>query len=86
MPTPTTTKRPRFLKASEGLSARARNAMSMPYYTPRQRHPNEATPPAICNGSMPSAEPYRTGDGDARQFQRPGSTAALAIPSRGFRT
>ena len=86
MPTPTTTKRRRFVKASEGLSARARNAMSMPYYTPRQRHPDEATPPAICNGSMPSATPYRAGDGEVRQAQRPGSTAALAIPSRGFPT
>jgi hypothetical protein len=86
MTTPTTAKRPRFIKASEGLSAKSRKAMSMPYYTPRQRHPDEATPPAICNGSMPSSTQYRTGDGEVRQAQRPGSAAALAIPSHGMRT
>ncbi len=86
MTTTNTAKRPRFLKASESLSTRARNALRMPYYTPRERHPDEAAPTTICNGMMPSTNAYRTGDGEVRQPQRPGSTVALDIPSRGFRT
>lgn len=81
---PATTQR--WTKPRDQLSKSARDALQLPRCAPRQRHPDEATPTAICNGSMPSAQPYRTGDGDARQYQRPGSAAALAIPSHGFRT
>lgn len=85
---PAPAKNPRFLKASEQLSQKARLAMNMPRCAPRKRKPGEALPVTIHNG-MPSTTPYRTGDGEARfahQPQRPGSTAALAIPSHGFPT
>lgn len=73
-------------RPSDKLSLKTRITLGMPRYAPRKRQPNEATPTVICNGMVPSHTEYRTGDGEVRQAQRPGSTQALAIPSHGFRT
>lgn len=84
-PSKTKDKSHKFAKASEHLSQKARLALNMPRCAARQRQPGEALPVTIHNG-MPSAMPYRTGDGEVRQAQRPGSTVALAIRSHGFPT
>ena len=68
--------------SSDTLSQRTRNALSLKPYRKRERDPKEAMPIAICNGAV--KHHYRTGDGEARQYQRPGSEIAIAIPSRGF--
>ena len=38
----------------------------------------------MCNATMPGS--YRTGDGEVRQAERPGSRAAYGLPSYGDRT
>ena len=38
----------------------------------------------MCNATMPGS--YRTGDGDVRQAERPGSGVAYGLPSRGTGT
>ena len=38
----------------------------------------------MCNATMPGS--YRTGDGEVRQAQRPGSGVASGLPSHGDRT
>lgn len=49
----------------------------------RQRGSNEALPLASTVWTQGS---YRTGDGEVRQVQRPGSEYASTLPSRGYRT
>lgn len=46
-------------------------------------------PPAefrVCNATMPTDAPYRTGDGEVAQAVRPGSMDAYALKSVGGRT
>lgn len=76
-------KTPRY---SDEISPTARRRLSMPRSKPSAPPAGAAGRVSICNGSMPSSNEYRTGDGEVRQAQRPGSTAALDIPSRGFST
>lgn len=38
----------------------------------------------MCNATMPGS--YRTGDGEVRQAERPGSGVAYGLPSHGDRT
>lgn len=52
-------------------------------YTPRERHKNEAMPPAADLFTRPA---YRTGDGEVRAVIRPGSQDFLKHPSRGYKT
>lgn len=72
--------------ASLEVSETARRMLGLQRTAPRERKPEEATPIAIHNGTMPSDDPYRTGDGDARPTQRPGSDVAASIKSFGFPT
>ena len=49
----------------------------------RKRSTYEALPPTSTIWTKGS---YKTGDGEVRQAQRPGSELAYTLPSRGYRT
>lgn len=56
------------------LNARLRSKRAKP----------EDMPSRICNASMRDKPPYKTGDGEVLQSQRPGSDVAYKLPSRGI--
>ncbi len=72
--------------ASQSVSETARRTLGLERAKPRKRGPNEAKPIAIHNGTMPSDQPYRTGDGDVKPVYRPGSELAMDVRSFGFPT
>lgn len=51
--------------------------------TKRQRSSDEAMP---LTSHVWTKGSYKTGDGETRQVQRPGSEIASTLPSRGYRT
>ena len=59
------------------------NVRSKTPIIPRQREEHEALP---MSSTIWTKGSYRTGDGEVRQLQRPGSHVAAALPSRGYRT
>lgn len=70
--------------ASDKLTKKAKQCISMQGYTPREKDENEATKSTID----PFARGiYKTGDGDPGTYvPRPGSLVAFTLPSRGIRT
>lgn len=53
-----------------------------PYHGPRTRQKGEAGP--MTHSNLHHPDPYKTGMGEERSVNRPGSDAAYAIPSRGI--
>jgi hypothetical protein len=59
------------------------NVRSKTPIVPRQREKHEALP---LTSSVWTNGSYRTGDGEVRQIQRPGSEVAHKLPSKGYAT
>lgn len=61
-----TTKNPKFLKPTAGLTDTQRKSLGLPRTPPRVRHPDEATSIVICAASAPRG--YVPGEGESRHI------------------
>lgn len=84
-PKKTPKKAPKAVRPLPTISDATRRKLGLPKTPKRTRLPGEALPTTICNASMPSNKPYRTGDGDRPPAPRTGADRASQLPSRGIR-